>query len=162
MYRWQVPICVCTQNCSQCWRPGNLIPWTHCMQNTKFISCGRSGKMWSWGSLPVWTSEILSGGRCGYWRSGAFSLSEGNHIYNIARNVLEGSYFGCGIAGIKLHAGIDTIIRNNVIHTCLKGVWLDWQAQGSRITRNIFLITVSQISARNLIATQCIIILTPQ
>ncbi len=29
-------------------------------------------------------------------------------------------------------------IRRNHIHHCIEGVWLDWEAQGARITRNLF------------------------
>ncbi|MFA1646114.1 MAG: hypothetical protein ACDS79_11640, partial [Enterobacteriaceae bacterium] len=40
-------------------------------------------------------------------------------------------------AGIKLHAAIDVTIRRNHIHNCIMGVWLDWEAQGARITSNL-------------------------
>ena len=66
----------------------------------------------------------------------AFSRIEHNHIYNIA-NKLE--FFGYELGGIKFHAAIDTIIENNNIHDCsCYGTWLDWQAQGTRLTRNIY------------------------
>ncbi|GAB3259443.1 right-handed parallel beta-helix repeat-containing protein [Kineosporia babensis] len=64
-----------------------------------------------------------------------FSTIEDNHIYNIA---LKREYYGYEIAGIKLHAAIDVTIRHNRIHDCSLGTWLDWQTQGTRITRNIF------------------------
>nr|MCR5508719.1 hypothetical protein [Lachnospiraceae bacterium] len=35
------------------------------------------------------------------------------------------------------HAGIDVTIRRNHIHNCIIGVWLDWEAQGARITQNL-------------------------
>ena len=91
---------------------------SHIIRNNTIYSCGQAGIVGHMG--------------------GAFSLIEGNHIYNIAQRVIDGAYFGCELAGIKLHAGIDTIVRNNVIHKCLNGIWFDWEAQGSRITQNIF------------------------
>ena len=37
-----------------------------------------------------------------------------------------------------MHAAIDVIIRGNHIHNCTRGLWLDWQAQGTRVTGNLF------------------------
>lgn len=37
-----------------------------------------------------------------------------------------------------MHAAIDVIIRRNHIHNCTRGIWLDWQAQGTRVTGNLF------------------------
>lgn len=64
----------------------------------------------------------------------AFSKIYGNHIYNICH--LE-EFFGHEIAGIKLHAAIDTEVYENRIHNCRLAMWFDWQAQGIRISRNI-------------------------
>jgi len=64
----------------------------------------------------------------------AFSRIEHNHIYNIA---VKHEFFGYEIAGIKLHAAVDVVIENNHIHNCTLGIWLDWQAQGTRVTRNV-------------------------
>jgi hypothetical protein len=66
---------------------------------------------------------------------GAFSTIEDNHIYDIA---LKREFYGYEIAGIKLHAAIDVTIRHNRIHGCSLGTWLDWQAQGTRVSRNLF------------------------
>ncbi|GID29332.1 right-handed parallel beta-helix repeat-containing protein [Paractinoplanes brasiliensis] len=63
-----------------------------------------------------------------------FSTIEDNHIYNIA---LKREFYGYEIGGIKLHAAIDVEIRHNRIHDCSLGVWLDWQTQGTRISRNV-------------------------
>lgn len=65
----------------------------------------------------------------------AFSTIEHNHIYNIA---VKQEFHGHEIAGIKLHAAIDTVIRGNNIHHCILGTWLDWQVQGTRVTGNLF------------------------
>ena len=64
-----------------------------------------------------------------------FSLIENNHIYNIYQ---KRQWAGAEIAGIKLHAAIDTTIKDNLIHDSYRGVWLDWQAQGTHVTNNIF------------------------
>ncbi|MDU0347707.1 right-handed parallel beta-helix repeat-containing protein [Actinomyces sp. MRS3W] len=64
-----------------------------------------------------------------------FSLIEDNHIHHIAT---KREFYGYEIAGIKLHAAIDAIIRHNLIEDCTLGTWLDWQAQGTRVARNIY------------------------
>ncbi|HEX6523578.1 MAG TPA: right-handed parallel beta-helix repeat-containing protein [Streptosporangiaceae bacterium] len=64
-----------------------------------------------------------------------FSTIEDNHIYNIA---IKREFYGYEIAGIKLHAAIDVEIRRNRIHDCSLGTWLDWQAQGTRVSRNLY------------------------
>ena len=68
-------------------------------------------------------------------RMGAvFSLIEDNEIYNINNMQQLG---GAEIAGIKLHAAIDVVMRRNHIHPCTMGIWCDWQAQGTRISQNL-------------------------
>ena len=68
-------------------------------------------------------------------RMGAvFSTIEDCHIHHICNSQQLG---GAETAGIKLHAAIDVTIRRNHIHNCIMGVWLDWEAQGARITRNL-------------------------
>lgn len=64
-----------------------------------------------------------------------FSTIENNHIYNIA---IKREYYGYEIGGIKLHAAIDVTIANNRIHDCSLGTWLDWETQGTRVTRNAY------------------------
>ncbi len=63
-----------------------------------------------------------------------FSTIEDNHIHRIG---LKREFFGHEIGGIKLHAAIDTQIRHNRIHDCSLGIWLDWQTQGTRVSRNL-------------------------
>ena len=65
---------------------------------------------------------------------GSFSVIEGNQIYNIN---MRGWWDGFEQAGIKLHAAVDTIIRNNLIHHSQRGIWLDWMSQGARVSGNI-------------------------
>jgi len=64
-----------------------------------------------------------------------FSTIEDNHIYNIA---IKREFYGYEIGAIKLHAAIDVTIRHNRIHDCSLGTWLDWQTQGTRISRNVY------------------------
>jgi hypothetical protein len=64
-----------------------------------------------------------------------FSTIEDNHIYNIA---VKREFYGYEIAGIKLHAAVDVVIRHNRIHDCTLGTWLDWQTQGTRVSRNVY------------------------
>lgn len=66
---------------------------------------------------------------------GVFSLIEDNHIHHINNKQDLG---GAEIGGIKMHAAIDVIYRRNHIHHCTRGLWLDWQAQGTRVTQNLF------------------------
>lgn len=65
----------------------------------------------------------------------AFSRIEHNHIHRIG---LKREFFGWEVAGIKFHAAIDTVIAHNNIHDCSLGTWLDWQAQGTRVTGNVY------------------------
>ncbi len=66
---------------------------------------------------------------------GVFSLIEDNHIHHIN---FKQNLAGAEIGGIKMHAAIDVIYRRNHIHHCTRGMWLDWQAQGTRVTQNLF------------------------
>lgn len=65
----------------------------------------------------------------------AFSRIRHNHIYDLHG---KQEFFGFEMAGIKLHASLDTVIECNNIHGCSLGIWLDWQAQGARVTKNVF------------------------
>lgn len=65
---------------------------------------------------------------------GVFSIIEDNHIHHI-NNMME--LGGAEIAGIKMHAAIDVIMRRNHIHHCTMGIWTDWEAQGTRISQNL-------------------------
>ena len=66
---------------------------------------------------------------------GVFSIIEDNHIHHINN---KQNLAGAEIGGIKMHAAIDCIFRRNHIHHCTRGMWLDWQAQGTRVTQNFF------------------------
>lgn len=88
---------------------------SHIIRNNTIYDCGQNGIV---GHLGCVFSEIYN-----------------NHIYNIA---LKREFYGYEIAGIKLHAALDVQIHDNCIHDCSLGMWLDWQAQGTRVSRNLF------------------------
>jgi len=87
---------------------------SHIVRNNTIYNCGAAGVCGSMG--------------------GAFSELTGNHIYNIHLNK---PFSGAEMAGIKLHAAIDTLIKNNRIHDTVRGIWLDWMAQGTRVSANL-------------------------
>lgn len=88
---------------------------SHIIRNNVIHDCGQNGIV---GHLGCIFSEIYN-----------------NHIYNIA---IKRQFYGHEIAGIKLHAAIDTQIHDNRIHDTTLGIWLDWQLQGTRVSRNLF------------------------
>jgi len=65
-----------------------------------------------------------------------FCTVTGNTIHDIN---IRGLFGGAEMAGIKFHGAIDTVISRNHIHRCggLGGIWLDWMAQGTRVTGNL-------------------------
>jgi hypothetical protein len=63
-----------------------------------------------------------------------FSTITGNNIHDIHVRRL---FTGAEMAGIKIHAAIDTEISRNYIHRTCLAIWLDWMAQGARVTRNL-------------------------
>lgn len=65
----------------------------------------------------------------------AFSTVTGNTIHDIHVRRL---FTGAEMAGIKFHAAIDTTIRGNHIYRTCLGLWLDWMAQGTRVSQNLF------------------------
>ena len=82
---------------------------------------------------------------------GVFSLIEDNHIHHINN---KQNLAGAEIGGIKMHAAIDVVYRRNHIHHCTRGMWLDWQAQGTRVTQNLFHDNVSPYRGKE-IAGEC-------
>lgn len=88
---------------------------SHVVRNNRIYDCGQNGIVGHMGCI--------------------FSEIYGNEIYNIA---VKHEFYGHEIAGIKLHAAIDVQIHDNYIHHCTLGTWLDWQAQGVRVSSNIY------------------------
>lgn len=65
----------------------------------------------------------------------AFSTITGNEIHDIHVRRL---FTGWEMAGIKFHGAIDVQIRRNHIYRTCLGLWLDWMAQGTRVSENLF------------------------
>jgi alpha-N-arabinofuranosidase len=65
----------------------------------------------------------------------AFSTISGNTIHDIHVRKL---FTGAEMAGIKFHGAIDAVIRSNHIYRTCLGLWLDWMAQGTRVSGNLF------------------------
>ena len=65
----------------------------------------------------------------------AFSTVTGNTIHDIHIRRL---FSGAEMAGIKFHAAIDSTISRNHIYRCCQALWLDWMAQGTRVSGNLF------------------------
>jgi alpha-N-arabinofuranosidase len=66
----------------------------------------------------------------------AFSIIAGNEIHDIH---VQGLFSGAEMAGIKFHGATDALISGNHVYRCgdVAGIWLDWMAQGARVTRNL-------------------------
>ena len=63
-----------------------------------------------------------------------FSTITGNEIHDIHVKRL---FSGMEMAGIKIHGAIDMLISHNYVHHCWRGIWLDWMAQGTRVSANL-------------------------
>ncbi len=87
---------------------------SHIIRNNTIFSCEQTGICGSLG--------------------GVFSRIENNHIYDIWT---QRQFTGAEMGGIKIHASIDMVIRNNRIHNTGRGLWMDWMAQGTRISNNV-------------------------
>lgn len=88
---------------------------SHIVRNNEIFECGQNGVVGHLGCV--------------------FSTIENNHIHHIAH---KREFYGYEIGGIKLHAALDVRIEGNRFHDCSLGTWLDWETQGTRITRNVY------------------------
>jgi alpha-N-arabinofuranosidase len=99
----------------------HAIPWTkenighHVVRNNHISHCEQAGIVGSLGA--------------------AFSTVTGNVIHDIHVRRL---FTGAEMAGIKFHGAIDAEISGNRIYRTCRGLWLDWMAQGTRVSRNLF------------------------
>lgn len=124
----------------------NLISDAHCAA----IVCGNdpSGEnegfdVESVGHHIVRNNEIR---RCGQaaihgFKGWARSLIENNLIEDIN---LKNEFGGYETGGIKIHCAVDLTIKNNIIRRVYNGdvgqyagIWIDWSAQGTRVTGNV-------------------------
>lgn len=87
---------------------------SHIVRNNVIFDCGQAGIVGSLG--------------------GVYSKIYQNHIYDIWTKRI---FSGAEMAGIKIHASIDMLIQHNRIHNTGRGIWIDWMAQGTRITGNL-------------------------
>ena len=87
----------------------------HIVRNNTIYNCEQTGICGSLGAI--------------------FSKIYNNNIYNIWT---KRQFTGAEIAGIKIHAAIDMLIKNNRLANCGRGLWLDWMAQGAHVTCNLF------------------------
>ena len=94
------------------WNKENI--GSHIVRNNEIYNCEQTGICGSMGA--------------------AFSVIENNHIHDIWT---KRQFDGAEIGGIKFHAAIDTKIEKNCIHDTGRGLWLDWMAQGTRVSKNL-------------------------
>jgi len=97
------------------------------------------GRGWSKeniGSHLIRNNTIYDCGQVGICGSlgGVFSTIEDNYIYNIWT---KRQFAGPETAGIKIHASIDMLIKGNRVVNTGRGIWLDWMAQGARVSANL-------------------------
>jgi len=78
-------------------------------------------------------SDCEQTGICGSM-GGVFSTIENNDIHNIWTKRM---WTGAEMGGIKIHASIDMLIKNNRLANCGRGLWLDWMCQGARVAGNL-------------------------
>ena len=88
---------------------------SHIVRFNKIYDCGQNGVVGHMGS--------------------AFCEICGNEIFRIGT---KHEFYGHELGGIKLHAAIDAYIHHNYLHDCTLGTWFDWQAQGLRVSKNVY------------------------
>jgi alpha-N-arabinofuranosidase len=86
----------------------------HTVRNNSISHCEQAGIVGSLGAI--------------------FSSITGNTIHDIHVHRL---FTGAEMAGIKIHGAIDTEISRNRIYRTIRAIWLDWMAQGARVSGNL-------------------------
>jgi len=94
------------------WNKANI--GSHIVRNNTIFNCEQTAICGSMGAI--------------------YSTIENNHIYDIHT---KKQFKGWELAGIKFHAPIDVVLKNNRIHNCERGMWLDWMTQGTRVSSNL-------------------------
>ncbi len=95
------------------WNEENI--GSHIIRNNEIFDCEQAGVVGHLGCI--------------------FSTIENNYIHDInAKYEYTGAEVGC----IKLHAAIDVLVKDNYLDNGVRGMWLDWQAIGTRVTGNVF------------------------
>jgi len=87
---------------------------SHMVRNNTISDCGQVGICGSLGAV--------------------FSTIENNDIHDIWT---KRQFDGPETAGIKIHASIDMLIKGNRVVNTGRGIWLDWMAQGARVSGNL-------------------------
>lgn len=87
---------------------------SHMIRNNSIFDCGQAGICGSLG--------------------GVFSTIENNDIYNIWK---KRQFGGPETGGIKFHGAIDMLIKGNRVVNSSIGIWIDWMAQGTRVSGNL-------------------------
>lgn len=87
----------------------------HIVKKNIIYNCGQTGIVGSLGAI--------------------FSVISYNTIHDIH---IRQRYTGAEVAGIKLHGAIDVEISHNHIYNNIRGIWLDWMAQGTHVEANLF------------------------
>ncbi len=87
----------------------------HIVRYNSIAHCGQAGIV---GSMGASFSSIIS-----------------NTIHDI---YMRRTFKGQEMAGIKFHGPIDSLIQGNHIYRAHLGMWLDWMAQGTRVSGNLF------------------------
>jgi alpha-N-arabinofuranosidase len=64
----------------------------------------------------------------------AFSTVAGNTIHDIH---VRRRFNGAEMAALKFHGAIDVVITGNHVYRSEMGIWLDWMAQGARVSGNL-------------------------
>lgn len=93
------------------WNSANI--GHHIVRNNTITDCGQAGIAGSLGAV--------------------FSTINHNSIHDIGKQNL---FWGYEKAGIKIHAALDVSIIGNHIYQTEGGIWLDWMAQGTRVSGN--------------------------
>lgn len=95
------------------WNKANI--GSHLIENNFITECGQAGIVGHLGAI--------------------FSTIRHNEITYCS---YKNDFWGYETGAIKLHAAIDVVIENNLFTDSRRGIWLDWQAQGTHIRNNVF------------------------